>query len=204
MITATVAKSIPSLGKAIVCRTHIICLGAPLCKAGHSSSLWKVSLLKTFMKEVMSQQGKQGNNTSGSCLAIVWRGWTVCRYLYGLCVRDPSSSGGSTPSCYAGWRACCLVSRSPSHPWSSLRHPPLHIAELSGQQAGQGRAGGLPLVWTKHVPVLGSHQHVEEVPGSLSQLRKHLELFRGKEQTTAHTPTLGAQALGMQCISTYE
>lgn len=98
-----------------------------------------------------------------------------------------------------------LLLEVPCTPGPLLRHPPLHIAELSGQQAGQEWAGraapGLdqacPCPWFPH-------QHVEEVPGSL-ELRKHLELFRGKEQTTAHTPTLGAQAFGNAVsISTYE
>ena len=109
-------------------------------------------------------------------------GGDVCRYLYGLCVRDPfiQREEALLPVMLVGELAALRL-EVPRTPGPLLRHPPLHIAELSGLGAGQEWAGqvapGLdqacPCPWLPH-------QCVEEVLGSLS-LRKHLELFRGKE-----------------------
>ena len=82
------------------------------------------------MKEVMSQQGRQGNNTSGSCLAIVWEWGDVCRYLYGLCVRDPfiQREEALLPVMLVGELAALRL-EVPRTPGPLLRHPPLHTAE---------------------------------------------------------------------------
>ena len=151
-------------------------------KQDTSSSLWKVSLLGDLHVGSDVTAGEAGKQhfwkLSGHCVG----GGDVCRYLYGLCVRDPfiQREEALLPVMLVGELAALRL-EVPRTPGPLLRHPPLHTAELSGLGSGQEWAGqvapGLdqacPCPWLPH-------QRVEEVLGSLA-LRKHLELFRGKE-----------------------
>lgn len=71
------------------------------------------------MKEVISQLGWQGNDTSGSCLAIVLEGVTFSGTYMG-CVSGTLSSKGRKRSFLLCWLSEPAVSPgSPSKPWSS-------------------------------------------------------------------------------------
>ena len=88
-----------------------------------------------------------GGGRETTLLEVVWplcgRGWRLQVLIWAVCQGPFHPAGGSTPSCYAGWRACCLAPGSPSHPWSSpASSSSSHCwAFRAAGRAGMGGAG---------------------------------------------------------------
>lgn len=154
---------------------------------------------ETFMKEVMSQRGRQGNNTSGSCLAIVWEGVTFAGTYMG-CVSGTLSSSGRKHSFLLCWLENLLPCAWKSLAPLVLSCVILPFTLLSFQGWGQGRngRGRLPLVWTKHVPVLGSLTSVWRRSLGHSRLGSTLNCSEGRNRQLPTHLLSELRPLGMQ------
>ena len=159
---------------------------APLSKAGHKFSPLEVRLLGDLHERSDVTAGEAGKQhfwkLSGHCVGV---GWRLQVLIWAVCQGPFHPAGGSTPSCYAGWRACRLAPGSPLHPWSSpASSSPSHCWALRAGQGSNGQ-GRLPLVWTTHIPVLGSLTSMWRRSLGHSSLESTLNCSEGRNTHTS-------------------